>query len=184
MNKQETLFTYSSSICKGFDAVSFVIAKSNMLNYGWLVVFCCFWLNVFQAGIAFCGGIMLNTLADEFGESRARVSMIWSVFCGIYLCTSPISDGLVKRFGLRVVCVGGCIIATVGFAASIFSTNLTSMIITQSVIGGIGIGLTYLPSIVAPNFYFKDQKAVAYGIGICGQGNKHKYPLPVLVLIK
>ena len=141
-----------------------------MFNYGWIVVFSCFWLNVFQAGIAFCGGIWLNTLAEEFGETRARVSMVGSVFCGIYLCTSPISDSLVKKFGLRIVCVIGCAIATIGFAASIFSPNLTVMIITQGLIGGIGIGLTYLPSIVAPIFYFEDQKAVAYGIGICGQG--------------
>ena len=141
-----------------------------MLKYGWVVVFCCFWLNVFQAGIAFCGGILLNTLANEFDESRARVSLVSSVFCGIYLCVSPISDGLVKSFGLRNVCLLGCIIATTGFTASIFSPGLDVMIFTQGVIGGIGIGLTYLPSIVAPNFYFEEQKAVAYGIGICGQG--------------
>ena len=142
-----------------------------MFNYGWVVVFCCFWLNVFQAGIAFCGGILLNTLAEEFNETRARVSMVSSVFCGVYLCTSPISDGLVKSFGLRSICVLGCIIATTGFTLSVFSPNLNVMIFTQGVIGGIGIGLTYLPSIVAPNFYFEGQKAVAYGIGICGQGN-------------
>ena len=77
---------------------------------------------------------------------------------------------VVRSFGLRNVCVLGCIIATIGFTASIFSPTLNMMIFTQGVIGGIGIGLTYLPSIVAPNFYFEDQKAVAYGIGICGQG--------------
>ena len=140
------------------------------MNYGWVVVFSCFWLNVFQAGIAFCGGILLNTLAIEFNESRARVSLVGSVFCGIYLCASPISDGLVKSFGLRNVCVVGCIIATTGFTTSIFSTTLNVMIFTQSVIGGIGIGLTYLPSFIAPNFYFDEQKAIAYGIGISGQG--------------
>ena len=75
-----------------------------------------------------------------------------------------------KSYGLRNVCLLGCIIATTGFAASIFSPSLDVMILAQSVIGGIGIGLTYLPSIVAPNFYFDEQKAVAYGIGICGQG--------------
>ena len=145
-----------------------------MFNYGWVVVFCCFWLNVFQAGIAFCGGILLNTLAEEFDETRARVSLVGSIFCGIYLCTSPISDGLVRSFGLRNVCVLGCIIATTGFTLSVFSPTLNMMIFTQGIIGGIGIGLTYLPSIVAPNFYFEGQKAVAYGIGICGQGNKKK----------
>ena len=155
-----------------------------MWKYGWIVVFCCFWLNVFQAGIAFCGGILLNTLANEFNESRARVSLVGSVFCGIYLCTSPISDGLVKSFGLRNVCVLGCIVATTGFTASIFSTTLNMMIFTQSIIGGIGIGLTYLPSIVAPNFYFDEQKAIAYGIGICGQGIAlSKYFLSFTLLI-
>ena len=51
-------------------------------KYGWLVVFSCFWLNVIQAGIAFCGGIVLNVIAEEFGETRSRVSIISSFFNG------------------------------------------------------------------------------------------------------
>lgn len=139
-------------------------------NYGWLVVFSCFWLNVIQAGIAFCGGIVLNVIAKEFGETRSRVSLISSFFNGFLLCSAPIADHLIKLMGLRMVCVSGSFIAAAAFTASIFSPNLNIMIMTQGVIAGIGIGLVYLPSMIAPSFYFEDNKAVAYGIGICGQG--------------
>ena len=144
--------------------------KCSKPRYGWLVVFSCFWLNVIQAGIAFCGGIVLNVIAEEFGESRSRVSIISSFFNGFLLCSAPIVERIVERFGLRITCVSGSFIAAAAFTASIFSPNLNIMIITQGVIAGIGIGLVYFPSIVAPSFYFEENRAVAYGIGICGQG--------------
>ena len=148
----------------------FVAFKCTKPKYGWLVVFSCFWLNVIQAGIAFCGGIVLNVIAEEFDETRSRVSIISSFFNGFLLCSAPIVERIVERFGLRITCVAGSFIAAAAFTASIFSPNLNIMIITQGVIAGIGIGLIYFPSIVAPSFYFEDNKAVAYGIGICGQG--------------
>ena len=155
-----------------------IVQKSNCLrlptkqaiHYGWVVVFSCFWLNVIQAGIAFCGGIVLNALAKEFNETHARVSLISSFFNGFLLCSAIVVDHLMKIMGLRIVCITGSFIAAAAFTTSIFSPNLETMIITQGVIAGIGIGLTYLPSIIAPSFYFNDNKAVAYGIGICGQG--------------
>ena len=140
------------------------------IHYGWVVVFSCFWLNVIQAGIAFCGGIVLNALAKEFNETHARVSLISSFFNGFLLCSALVVDHLMKIMGLRIVCITGSFIAAAAFTTSIFSPNLETMIMTQGVVAGIGIGLTYLPSIIAPSFYFNDNKAVAYGIGICGQG--------------
>ena len=148
----------------------FIAFKCTKPKYGWLVVFSCFWLNVIQAGIAFCGGIVLNVIAEEFDETRSRVSIISSFFNGFLLCSAPIVERIVEKFGLRITCVAGSFIAAAAFTASIFSPNLNVMIITQGVIAGIGIGLIYFPSIVAPSFYFEDNKAVAYGIGICGQG--------------
>ena len=139
-------------------------------QYGWLVVFSCFWLNVIQAGIAFCGGILLNVIAEEFGETRSRVSLISSFFNGFLLCSAPFVERLIKVLGLRIVCVSGSFLAAAAFTASIFSPNLNIMITTQGVLAGIGIGLVYFPSIIAPSFYFKENRAVAYGIGICGQG--------------
>ena len=139
-------------------------------KYGWVVVFSCFWLNVIQAGIAFCGGIVLHAMAEEFGETRSRVSLISSFFNGFLLCSAPIVERLVNKLGLRITCVSGSFIAAAAFTASIFSPTLNTMIITQGIIAGIGIGLVYFPSIIAPSFYFEDNKAVAYGIGICGQG--------------
>ena len=145
-------------------------AQNCQPSYGWVVVLSCFFLNVIQAGIAFCGGIVLNAIAKEFGETRSRVSLIGSFFNGFLLCSAPLVEHLIKIMGLRIVCVSGSFIAAAAFTASIFSPNLDIMIMTQGVIAGIGIGLVYLPSIIAPSFYFYEKRAVAYGIGICGQG--------------
>ena len=41
---------------------------------------------------------------------------------------------------------------------------------TYGVIGGIGLGLIYLPAVVAVGYYFERRRALATGISVCGSG--------------
>ena len=66
-------------------------------GYGWVVCFACFWLNLFQAGIAFSHGVILNPLIDEFGEKHASVALIGSLLNGFLLGVGPLASLLVDR---------------------------------------------------------------------------------------
>jgi MFS family permease len=48
--------------------------------------------------------------------------------------------------------------------ASVFSPNIYIMWLLFGFIGGIGLGLLYLPSIVMVGFYFEEKRAIATGI--------------------
>ena len=37
-------------------------------------------------------------------------------------------------------------------------------------IGGFGLGLIYLPAVVAVGYYFERRRALATGISVCGSG--------------
>ena len=66
-------------------------------GYGWVVCFACFWLNLFQAGIAFSHGVILNSLVNEFEEKHARVALIGSLLNGFLLGVGPLASLLVDR---------------------------------------------------------------------------------------
>lgn len=66
-------------------------------GYGWVVCFACFWLNLFQAGIAFSHGVILNSLIDEFDAKHARVALIGSLLNGFLLGVGPLASLLVDR---------------------------------------------------------------------------------------
>ena len=42
--------------------------------------------------------------------------------------------------------------------------------LTYGVMGGFGLGMVYLPSVVSCGYYFEKRRAIATGIGVCGAG--------------
>ncbi|XP_050678925.1 monocarboxylate transporter 4 isoform X3 [Leptidea sinapis] len=139
-------------------------------GYGWVVVFASFMCNLVVDGIAYTFGIFLSELVTYFGEGKGTVAWVGSLLSGVYLAVGPIVSALCNKYGCRAVCVAGSIVATFGFVLSTFSKSVTMMMITYGVIGGIGFGMIYLPSVVAVGYYFETRRSLATGIAVCGSG--------------
>ncbi|VDM22200.1 unnamed protein product [Wuchereria bancrofti] len=69
-----------------------------------------------------------------------------------------------------MVVIAGSITTFVGFILSSIVPTLSLLYITFGIIGGIGFGLVYLPSILVVNQYFEKRRALAMGIAVCGSG--------------
>ena len=139
-------------------------------GYGWIICFACFWLNCFTSGMFFALGAFLSPLVEHFEETRASVTLIGSLLNGVAFIMGPLVSLLVDRFGCRPVCIVGCVVSAFGFAVSVFAPNLPVLILTHGVIGGVGMSMIYIPSMIASNYYFVKKRALACGIGVCGQG--------------
>ena len=70
---------------------------------------------------------------------------------------------LITRFGTRLVCVAGNLMAAIGLVAASFSWNLVTFLLTYSLITGVGFGLMYIPAILAVAHHFKTQRSLALG---------------------
>lgn len=79
-------------------------------------------------------------------------------------------SALSNKFGCRVVCIAGSILASFAFVLSIFSTSVTMLMLTYGVMGGLGFGMIYLPAVVAVGYYFETKRSLATGIAVCGSG--------------
>ncbi|XP_038213881.1 monocarboxylate transporter 3 isoform X3 [Zerene cesonia] len=139
-------------------------------GYGWVVVFASFMCNLVVDGIAYTFGIFLSELVTFFGEGKGKVAWVGSLLSGVYLAAGPVVSALCNKFGCRAVCVAGSFVATIAFVLSTFSKSVTMMMITYGLLGGIGFGMIYLPSVVAVGYYFETRRSLATGIAVCGSG--------------
>ncbi|XP_058821435.1 monocarboxylate transporter 3-like isoform X2 [Topomyia yanbarensis] len=139
-------------------------------GYGWVIVFASFMCNMIVDGIAYTFGVFLNDFAKYFGEGKGTVAWVGSLLSGMYLSAGPVVSALANKYGCRAVCIAGSIISCVAFALSTLSTNVTMMMLTYGVMGGIGFGFIYLPAVVAVGYYFETKRSLATGIAVCGSG--------------
>lgn len=139
-------------------------------GWGWVIVAASLVSNVIVDGIGYSFGVFLPEFVRTFGASRSKVSLIGSLLCGTYLCAGPIVSALTNKFGCRPVAMVGSVIATIAFVLATFSPSIEILILTYGVLGGVGFGMIYLPSIVSVGYYFEKRRAMATGIAVCGSG--------------
>jgi len=139
-------------------------------GWGWVICFASFMCNLILDGLAYSFGVLLPPLVKDFDSNRGTVSWVGSLLCGVYLMSGPIVGGLVNKFGCRFVCILGSVVACIGIGLSTLSPNVPVLMLTYGVIGGFGLGLIYLPAVVAVGYYFESKRALATGISVCGSG--------------
>lgn len=139
-------------------------------GWGWVICFSSFLIHVFGDGMSYSFGIFVEDFADYFDCGRSEVGTIGSLMMGVTWCTGPIASMLTNKYGCRIVTIAGAITATIGFIMSVFAPNIYFMYFSFGVVSGIGIGLTYLPAIVAVSFWFEVKRSLATGLAVCGSG--------------
>jgi len=139
-------------------------------GWGWLVVmggfFCCLVLD----GITYCFGIFLTPLMEHYNVGKGPMSAVGSILGGTIQLVGPFVAILVNTLGARKVCIAGAVISALGFFLSTFAPSVPLLIVTYSLLGGLGFGLMYVPAVCAPPPYFKKYRALATGITVCGSG--------------
>lgn len=115
-------------------------------------------------------GILYVAFVNQFKEGSGFTSWILSILVGMTLCSGPISSSFVNRYGCRAVTIAGSILASLCLLASVYATNVWTLIFTIGFGAGSGLGLIYLPAIVSVTTYFEKYRSVATGIAVCGSG--------------
>ncbi|KAM7355290.1 monocarboxylate transporter 14 [Cochliomyia hominivorax] len=139
-------------------------------GYGWVICFASFMCNMVVDGIAYTFGIFMEEFVVYFGEGKGKVAWVGSLLSGVYLAAGPIVSALANKYGCRMVCIAGSVVACVAFALSTLSTSVDILMLTYGVIGGFGFGMIYLPAVVAVGYYFETKRSLATGIAVCGSG--------------
>ncbi|XP_074649137.1 monocarboxylate transporter 14-like [Tubulanus polymorphus] len=139
-------------------------------GWGWWVVMGSFIIHVIADGITYSFGIIIMELNEYFGTGKGETSWVVSLMIGITFASGPAASIMTNIFGCRVTSIVGAISCSIGFALSVFATNIYSLYITYGLFGGIGFGFIYLPGVVIVSQYFEKKRSLAMGVAVCGSG--------------
>ncbi|CAG5122905.1 unnamed protein product [Candidula unifasciata] len=139
-------------------------------GWGWWVVLSSFLCNMIVDGVCISFGVVTVEYQKVFNSSHAMVGWVGSSLAGCYLLVGPFVSALCARYGCRKVTMMGSVITMLGFALSTQSKSIEVLIITYGIIGGIGFGMIYLPSIVCVGHWFDKKRAFTTGIVVSGTG--------------
>ena len=152
-------------------------------GYGWVICFVSFYINVIADGIGFSFGVIVPEIIKRFGcDTKAAVS-VGSINCGVTGLSGLLTTTLANIFGCRKVAVLGALVSTGVFIASAFATDITSLTLIYGVLGGLSLGMTYLPTIISVNLYFEEKRALASSITMSGSSFGYLILAPILNLV-
>ncbi len=138
--------------------------------YGWVIVAAAFTLMFTGFGVVYTFAAFFKAFQTEFGAPRAHVSLVFSLSAFLYFLLGAPAGMLADRFGPRRVSLAGAAVLALGLAGASFAPSLAVLYVTYSVGIGVGVGLTYVPSVGAVQPWFRQRRAFATGIAVAGIG--------------
>jgi MFS family permease len=111
--------------------------------YGWILVgAACICYGFGLSPAYYSWGVFAPNITEDLGLSRWEIGIIFGVFVWIFSAIGPLVGMAQSRWGIRRVMTVGACTAALGFALMSRANSVLSCLLTFSVLGGIGIGLS------------------------------------------
>lgn len=138
--------------------------------YGWWIVAVGAICLLLAGGIAFYSfGAFFAPLIDEFGWSRAQLSLAITIACVLGLA-GPLVGLLVDRYGARIVMAIGALVTGAAFALLGFTTSLWYFYVLYLVLASGQAGILNIPVAQVVSNWFSERRGLAIGITLTGFG--------------
>ena len=137
---------------------------------GWIVVAAAHGLLALAFGAAYSFGAFFKSIQTQFDAGRFSVGSLFAVTALLYYCVGAIAGPLADRLGLRRVTGAGVLLLAAGFALTSRATSLTQLYLVFGLFVGCGVGLIYVPAIVAVQRWFVRLRSRASGLASAGTG--------------
>ena len=137
---------------------------------GWYAVVGTFFILLTGFGSTYSFGTFFAPLQDEFGASRAAISVAFSMAILVLFSVGPVSGTIADRFGPRMLVAGGAALVGLGMIAASQAQALWHVQTAFAVGIGGGVGLAYVPAVGAVQKWFDRRRGLASGIAVSGIG--------------
>ncbi|XP_028264536.1 monocarboxylate transporter 12-B [Parambassis ranga] len=139
-------------------------------GWGWVIVSCCFMVTVCTRAVTRCISIFFVEFQAHFGADYSATAWIHSlVDCTTMLC-APVGSLVGNRWSCRMAVMVGGLLSSCGLLLSSFTTSIEMLYFSMGILTGLGFALCYTPAIALVGCYFRQRKALAYGIAMSGSG--------------
>ena len=147
--------------------------------YGWWIVVVSAITLLLAGGIGFYSfGAFFTPLIDEFGWSRAQISLSMSIM-GLIGLTGPLLGTWVDRYGAKRVMLLGAIFMGLSFACLGFTFSLYYFYALYFVVAAGQMAILNIPVLTLVSNWFEKRKGLAMGISVAGLGLGGMIMLPL-----
>src|SRR5262245_25807389 len=146
---------------------------SSTIFYGWWIVLtAAIGLSMgYGPIVTFTFGVFFKPLSQEFGWTRAQVSLAFSLSLLVISVVSPFVGRLVDRFGARKVIVPSVLLFGFGLISfSLLSASLWHLYAIYLILGIVGGGTAPVPYSNVISHWFDKQRGLALGLAMVGLG--------------
>ena len=164
-------------------ALSNGVSKSR-LHYAWVIAAVTFLVLLMTAGIRATPGILIVPLEQEFGWSRAIISLSVAINIALFGLIGPFAASVMDRLGLRRIVLAAIALLIVAVALSTRMHAQWQLMLLWGVLVGVGTGVTsmVLAAVVATR-WFDEQRGLVLGALSAANATGQLVFLPALAKI-
>lgn len=137
---------------------------------GWTIVAAAHGLLALAFGAAYSFGAFFKSIQTQFDAGRFSVGSLFAVTALLYYCVGAVAGPLADRIGLRRVTGAGVLLLATGFALASQTRSLAQLFLVFGLFVGGGVGLIYVPALVAVQRWFIRLRSRASGLASAGTG--------------
>ncbi len=157
------------------------------IYYGWTILGLVFLIGLFTAGITQGFGVFIGPMTDEFGWSRANISLAVSIFAIMSAVTPPLAGRISDRYGPRIVLTIGVAFNAIGMTLMATSQSLAQVYIFYGLFIGIGFGFTGVAAttaLISRWFVRRRGMALSFAAAGLGVGQLFLTPLTTVIILR
>ncbi|KAF5564917.1 monocarboxylate transporter 4 [Fusarium phyllophilum] len=113
-------------------------------------------------------GVFQTYYTAHLDNSASQISWIGSVQISALFFTGTLSGHLTDTGYFRITFAAGALLTCLGVFMTSLSTTFWQLLLSQGLCTGLGNGLMFTPSLAVVSTYFKQRKALAFGITATG----------------
>ncbi|NIF74341.1 MFS transporter [Burkholderia sp. Ap-962] len=160
------------------------VSARGRFHYGWVAAAVVFLILLAAAGTRATPSVLMVPLGNEFGWSRATVSLAISINIALYGLTGPFAAAAMQRFGLRPTILTALVVMGTGVALSSMMTATWQMVLIWGVMVGSATGVAALTlSATFVNRWFVARRGLVMGMLTASSATGQMVFLPMLASI-
>ena len=135
------------------------------IHFAWIVAALIFLVLIIGAGVRATPSVLIVPLENEFGWTRASISLAIGINIFVYGFLGPFIAAAMQRFGIRPIVMAALALLSATVAASTLITQEWQLIVTWGLLVGIGSGSTamVLGAMIATR-WFTERRGLVMGV--------------------
>lgn len=121
-------------------------------------------------GAVYAFSVLVPPLETEFKWTRIETSPAFTIALLVFALSMIPAGRLQDKKGPRLLATVGGVLLGLGMVMSSFTSSLLWLYLSYGIIGGLGIGLTYVTPITTCVKWFPDKKGTITGLAVFGFG--------------